>query len=400
MTLIKPHPNAPIKLHLKRDLVRIIKRGHPWVFADALRRIPNAPPGTHAILCDSKKERKIATGFYTPHSPLAFRVCTLTPTEILDDAWAIKRMERAIALRQMLFGQQTNGYRLFNGEGDALPGLICDIYNDTVVLQLDGPGPSGFWQVQGIAHWLAKTLALKTVYLKGQSRRGNDSQLLLGHKSIKPVHFLENGVQFSADITRGQKTGFFLDQRDNRQQIKTVATERRVLNLFGYTGGFSVYAGLGGAKHVTTVDLAKPALEVAEYHWQLNKLPATHHQTIKADAFEFLETAAQKKKMWELVIVDPPSFAPSKEAAKKATIAYQNLIAATATVTTPEGLLAASSCSSHIDMPTFLDICQSAISKARRRATLLGLNHQPSDHPTPLPFSEFRYLKFVLMRVE
>ncbi len=401
MPLIAQYQNNPIKLRLARDLTRSIKRGHPWVFADALRGQPDASPGAHAVLLNNKKGREIARGFYDPNSPLAFRVCTLHPSELLNDTWAIKRVERAISLRQLLFSdRQTTGFRLFNGEGDGLPGLICDVYGDTAVLQLDGPGPNGFWSAQGVADWIADGLHLQCVYLKGQTRRGDRSRVLVGNSPTESVAFLENGIRFTADITRGQKTGFFLDQRDNRQQIKTMATGRRVLNLFGYTGGFSIYAGLGNADHVTTVDVVAPALQVAQHHWQLNGLPLKNHTTVKANAVEFLEKVAQENKTWDLVIVDPPSFAPSKGAVKKAVTAYQNLIAAAASATTSDGLLAAASCSSHIDMPAFLDICETAISKARRRATLLRVNGQPPDHPTPLPFSEFRYLKFVLMRVE
>jgi 23S rRNA (cytosine1962-C5)-methyltransferase len=169
--------------------------------------------------------------------------------------------------------------------------------------------------------------------------------------------------------------------------------------LFGYTGGFSVYAGLGGASHVTTVDVAAPALLLAQEHWQHNGLPAAQQQTVKADAFKFLETAAKQKKQWELVIVDPPSFAPTKEAVPGARQAYQSLIAASATVTQAEGFLAVSSCSSHIDLAAFLNLCEEGIAKARRRATVLGIYGQPADHPSPLVFSEFRYLKFLLLRV-
>jgi 23S rRNA (cytosine1962-C5)-methyltransferase len=173
-----------------------------------------------------------------------------------------------------------------------------------------------------------------------------------------------------------------------------------VLNLFGYTGGFSVYAGLGKADHVTTVDMAGPALEVAGHHWHLNGLPAACHKGVEADAFEFLKRASQKKERWELVIVDPPSFASTKKAVPRALSAYRRLIAAGAAVTGPEGLLAAASCSSHVRLEAFLGACEEGISKARRRATLLGVYGQPADHPAPLVLPEFRYLKFVLMRVE
>lgn len=400
MLFIKPTHKSPINLRLSRDLVRTIKRGHPWVFADALRHTPPAPPGSLACLFDNKKNRPIALGFYDARSPLAFRVCTIDPTETLDDTWAKRQLLRALDLRRLLFDSQTTAYRLINGEGDGLPGLICDVYADTAVIQLDGVGPSGFWNASGIAAWLANKLSLESVYLKPQSRRGEKAQTLVGPLPSQPISFLENGIRFKANLIEGQKTGFFLDQRDNRHQIKRVVAGRRTLNVFGYTGGFSVYAGLGNATHVTTVDLAAPALDLAHQNWLLNALPEDNHTIVTADAFDFLAQADRQKKKWGLVIVDPPSFAPTKEAVNKAISAYQKLIAAAATVTTPNGLLAAASCSSHIDQPTFLAACQEGISQARRRATLLTLSNQPADHPTPLPFSEFRYLKFVLMRVE
>lgn len=400
MQLISPHQDPPIKLRLARDLVRIIKRGHPWVFAEALRNRPDALAGTHAVLLDNKKGREVARGMYDPHSPLAFRVCTVEPTEKLNDNWAQKRLERALSLRRRLFDDQTTGFRLFNGEGDGSPGLICDVYGELAVIQLDGAGPRNFWNFKGIAQWVAQVLELEGVYLKSQSRQRDHSQALVGDTPITLVPFLENGVHFTVDVIRGQKTGFFLDQRENRQHIKTMAAGQQVLNLFGYTGGFSIYAGLGGASHVTTVDTALPALEMANQHWQLNNLPVANHKTVRINAFEFLERAVQAKKLWNLVIVDPPSFASSSDAVKKAIAAYQKLIAAAATVTAQDGILAVASCSSHVDLPTFLSACQTGISKARRRATLLRVTGQSPDHPTPLPFSEFRYLKFVLMRVE
>jgi 23S rRNA (cytosine1962-C5)-methyltransferase len=352
------------------------------------------------VLLDNKKGREIAQGFYDPHSPLAFRVCTVDLTEQLDDTWAEKRMSRALTLRQLLFDDQTTGFRLFNGEGDGLPGLICDVYGDTAVVQFDGAGPGGFWDSQGVAHWIVRNLALNTVYLKSQSRDEGADRVLAGPPPAQEIIFLENGVRFSVNVVKGQKTGFFLDQRENRHLVKQVAAQRRVVNIFGYTGGFSVYAGLGGARQVMTVDVAGPALQAACHNWSLNNLPAGAHATLQADAFAFLDQAARQRLSWDLVIVDPPSFAHSSEMVKKALVAYQKLIAATATITTTDGLLAAASCSSHVDLAAFLSACEVGVSQARRRATLLTINGQPADHPSPLPFSEFRYLKFVLMRVE
>jgi len=399
VTLLHPHSGQPLQLRLARDLTRAVKRGHPWVYADALRQLPPASPGTQAVLLDNKKGREIGRGFYDPHSPLALRICTTEPGETLNDRWAQKRFERALALRRMLFDGRTTGFRLFNGEGDGLPGLIADVYDDTAVLQLDGAGPAGFWDAAGIAGWLAQALALRCVYERGERGR-SEGKSLVGNIPAAPVVFLENGVRFAVDIVRGQKTGFFLDQRDNRQKVRELAAGRRVLNLFGYTGGFSVYAGLGGASQVTTVDIAAPALVAAQANWELNELSSTGHETVAADAFEFLAGAAASQRFWDLVVVDPPSFASSKAAVPKAIAAYQKLIAAAAAVTQPDGLLAVASCSSHVGLEAFLSACEEGISLARRRATVLHLGGQPADHPTPLALPEFRYLKFVLMRVE
>ncbi len=402
MPLIQRYSGAPLKLRLARDLTRIIKRGNPWVFADALRHLPPASPGTPAILLDNKQGKPIARGYYHPRSSLSFRVCATEPDQQLTDGWARRQLERALALRQTFFDETTTGYRLFNGEGDGLPGLIADIYADTAVLQLDGDGPAGFWHAPGIADWLAERLSLRRVYLRPQSRAEADSngQLLIGPPPKKPISFLENNLHFTVDVVQGQKTGFFLDQRDNRQRIGRVSAGCRVLNLFGYTGGFSVYAGVGHADHVTTVDVAGPALTAADQHWQLNGLPAERHQSVRADAFDYLEKARNQKKQWELVVIDPPSFAPSNQAVPNALKAYRKLIAAGGAVTTVDGLLAISSCSSHIRPEALLSAVEEGVSLARRRATLLGVYDQPPDHPTPLVLPEFRYLQFILMRME
>jgi 23S rRNA (cytosine1962-C5)-methyltransferase len=400
MPLIQPAPGQLIELQLARDLTRTLKRGHPWVFAEALRYLPPAPPGAHARLLDKQGRREIALGFYDPQSPLAFRVCSLDQDQKLNNAWAERQFEAALALRQALFDKNTTGFRLFNGEGDRLPGLVCDVYGDTAVIQLDGQGASHFWDAGGVGHWVAKALSLKRVYERRRGRDGSEGRPLLGTVPTEPVSFLENGTHFTIDVIRGQKTGFFLDQRENRRQMQTLAAGRRVLNVFGYTGGFSVYAGLGGARHVTTVDLAGPALEVAERHWRDNNLPEADHTVIVADAFIFLDEAAQRGDLWDLVILDPPSFAPARKAVPKALAAYRRLIAAGATVTIPQGLLAAASCSSHIDLSAFLNACEGGIAKARRRATILSISGQPPDHPAPLVLPEFRYLKFILMRLE
>lgn len=390
---------APVKLRLNRDLARSIKRGHPWVYADALRDLPKSPPGVLAVLLDHRKGQPVAMGMYDPNSPLAFRVYDTDGTANLDDRWAESRLRSALELRRAMFDSETTGYRMLNGEGDSTPGLVIDRYGDTAVIKLDGPGPCGFWNAQGIAEWLQQAASISVVYER-RKERGREGRVLIGDEPGEPVCFLERGLQFTADVVRGQKTGFFLDQRDNRHLIRSLARDRSVLNLFSYTGGFSVAAGIGGAKSVTTVDLAQPAVAAAQHHWLLNSLSETRHEPITADAFEFLGQAGSRKRRWEITIVDPPSFAPNHESVPRATAAYQTLICGGARVTAHGGLLAAASCSSHIDQTMFLKICEEGISEARRRATVMAIQGQPPDHPSPLALPEFRYLKFVLLRLD
>lgn len=389
----------PIVLRLNRDLVRTVKRGHPWVYADALRDLPRAVAGSPAVLLDNRKGQPIAVGYYDPASPLAFRVCDTDGRAKLDQRWALHRLRDALKLRRSLFDSTTTGYRLLNGEGDAAPGLVIDVYGNSAVIKLDGAGPCGFWQAEGIADWLARDVNLNSVYER-RKERGRDGRSLVGAEPSNPVEFLENGLRFTADIVRGQKTGFFLDQRDNRQTIRQLAKGRSLLNMFAYTGGFSIAAGVGGASQVTTVDLAQPAIDAAQTHWQLNDLNVSAHAAIAVDAFEFLNDATSRRQRWDIVVVDPPSFAPNQESVAKAKAAYQAIIAAATRCTASGGLLAAASCSSHVDLTAFLAICEEAVSEARRRGTVLVIQGQPADHPSPLALPEFRYLKFVLIRLD
>ncbi|MGB0591405.1 MAG: class I SAM-dependent rRNA methyltransferase [Myxococcota bacterium] len=399
MPLIRNQSTSTVRLTLSRDLTRSLRRGHPWVFADALKHTPDGTAGAHAALSD-RRGKPIARGFYDPESPLAFRACTVTRKGYLDDEWAAAQLEHAVQLRDLLIDRRiTTGYRLFNGEGDGLPGLVVDVYGDTAVLKLDGPAPEGFWDAKGIAEWVSERLNLSRVYQRDRTRTGPQGRALVGAAPDAPVQFLEHGLRFAADVVQGQKTGFFLDQRENRQLIRSMAAGRQTLNVFGYTGGFSVYAGAGGATRVTTVDIAKPAIAASEANMALNGLSACH-EAVAEDAFAFLEGAAEAKRSWDLVILDPPSFAPNRQSADRAGSAYERLVTAGARVTAPGGLLAAASCSSHVGLEAFTRHVENGVGGARRRATVLGIHQQPSDHPTPLPFQDFRYLKLLLLRLD
>jgi 23S rRNA (cytosine1962-C5)-methyltransferase len=388
------------RVQLTRDLRRDIKRGHPWVFADAVRLPSGLEPGE--IVSVVRDDRVVASGYVDPSGPLAVRICTTHPRERVDLAWAAARLDRALALRGSLFGQtaHTDGYRLVNGEGDGLPGLVVDRYGDTLVIKPDGPIAEAFWDLDAVADALTARTGLLKIYARSRSRGGAEGLTLRGEVGPE-TPFVEHGVRFVVDVREGQKTGFFLDQREHRVRLGGLAKDRRVLNVFGYTGGFSVHAGLGGARHVTTVDIAAPAITAASRNWRENSLPEDRHEGVSADAFAYLERAGVNGgARWDLVVLDPPAFAPSRKALPQALAAYRRLVALGAAVVSPGGLLFIASCSAHVPREALLEAAEEGVSEARRRATVLALGGQPPDHPFPLACPELAYLKTALLALD
>lgn len=395
MEMVAEH--RPIKVRLNKDLTRSIKRGHAWLFSHAVET-PSAPAGTVAWVHDRSGDT-VATGIYDPEHPIPLRICATKPPFELDDAWLARRLERALKLRASMFGPETTGQRLVAGEGDGLPGLIIDRYSDIAVMKLDGGAPSAFYQPQGIADWLVQNTDIQSVVLRSRER-GTEGESLVGEISQPVVEFLENGMRFTADVIHGQKTGFFLDQRENRDLVRRVSSGKTVLNLFSFNGGFSVAAGKGHAASVTSVDLAAPAIAAADEHWEMNQLEMPH-QGIAGDCFDFLgQVSSGRKKNWDIVICDPPSFAPSEKARDRALAAYAKLAQMCAKVTAKQGLLALASCSSHIDRDAFSMANLEGIGRARRQATLIADKGLPTDHVTPLAMPELRYLKFQLLQLD
>ncbi len=391
------HQRKPIELFLNRNLEKSIKAGHPWIYSDSITR-PSSPSAGQANL-KNKKGEIVARGIYDPESPLAFRVCVAGDAP-MDHRWVSENLQKAITERRHILSEETDACRLVFGEGDNLPGLVCDLYNDILVFQLDGQGPARFWNVKSIAHWFSEKLPIKTAYLKYRSDSKKRGEVVLGEKALKKVVIHENGLRFKVDVINGQKTGFFLDQRENRWKVRSYSKGKTVLNLFGYTGGFSVYAGMGQARHVTTVDISRPAVIESQQNWLLNDLKEESHLSMASDAFDFLRQAQLEKKKWDLVVADPPSFASSQKNVEKAKRRYVDLLADSAKVLKKNGVLAASSCSSHIDHRLFYEICREAISRASRKGRVLGYYHQPADHPYPLACQELCYLKFLLVQLD
>jgi 23S rRNA (cytosine1962-C5)-methyltransferase len=387
------------KLKLTRDLTKHIKRGNPWVFSDAVERI-KAPEGSYAILTSYKNEI-IAHGFYSPSINLAFRVLNLGDKKFNDEE-VVNRLSRALKNKRHLLTLENKCFRILNGEGDELPGVVADYYKGVVVLKLDGAAAEAFWKKEQLAAYFMEQsqVPVSCVYFKRKNKEEEKGLTLAGEcEKLHDWEFLENNVKFRTNIIDAAKTGFFLDQRENRNFIRSVAKDKTLLNLFGYTGGFSVYAGLGEASHVTTVDIAASAIKASELNWEINLLSSEKHEAICQDAFDYVAEAQEQKKTWDIVITDPPSFAPNQKAVDTARDAYTKIFADSIRLVKHGGFFAASSCSGHISFEVFLEIVQEALSKARRRGKVLLIKGQPEDHPFPMALPEMRYLKFVYLQV-
>jgi 23S rRNA (cytosine1962-C5)-methyltransferase len=380
---------ARLKVKLSRNLRRSILRGHPWVYKEAII----APGGVEtAQLCqvvDNKGE--LAWAIFDPHGPLSLRVLSLEkspPNQVFLEG----RFKRALDLRKNVRSEMTDAFRLFNGEGDSLPGLVCDVYGSIAVLQFDGQGPGEFWDKSLVARWLLAHSGCTSVIEKSRRNAERTTEAVAGVEADAEVIIRENGVRFKVNLEKGQKTGFFLDQRDNRQYIRSVSSGKSVLNLFSYSGGFSVYAGLGGAKKVASLDVSKGAIALAEENWRLNGLDAGNHTGLCVDVFEYLSGDPE---MWDHIIVDPPSMSHSENQRDVAKAKYVDLFAAAAKRVQEGGELSVSSCSSHVSFDDFFEIIEESLSLARRRGKILRVSGQGPDHPFPHACHELRYLKFV-----
>jgi len=384
---------------LAKPLAQAIRAGHPWIYDRALPRLPAVAPGDVVVIADDSGP--LACAFADPGSPIRARVLDLDPDAALDEAWVAARIRAAADARR---GDPTlaesTGLRLVHGENDFCPGLVVDLYAEVAVAVLDGAGAAAFWRPRLDTVWRAIEDAGYPVAgawlraIRGGSG-GAHGEAVRGEVP-EHVEISENGAHFAVDVRRGQKTGFFLDQRQNRLLVRHHAAGAEVLNLFCYTGGFSVHAALGGARRVTSVDLAAPAVAAAEDNFRRSGVASAGHQFVAADAFEYLERAAAERRRWDLVVVDPPSFAPSERTRPRALAAYERLAGQALAVTAPAGLLAFASCSSHIGEGDLLSLLASAAAAARRPLRVRHVLGAASDHPILPAFPEGRYLKFVM----
>ena len=407
-------------LRLRRDLRRSLRGGHPWVYREALHPPARLPTGSVVDLLDEGGQF-VARGLFDAASPIAFRAYTLDEREAIDAALFFRRLQRALALRQDLFSatpQPTDAYRWCHGEGDQLPGLVIDRYGDVAVLVLDGGSDSADPQATPLVQpfvpdivsalvELGKSFGLRAIYQRHQRRSGGSGELLWGTlpdppQGCKPgeVIVCEHGVRFVVDLVHGQKGGLFLDQRENRLHLRRYVAGRTLWNGFSYTGGFSLHAALAGATRVISVDRASPAIVAARRNFVLNGLDPSGHGFLAADVFQELQAALQRGERFDVVLVDPPSFAPNERSVPAALSAYRELHRLALSAVAPQGFLIAASCSSHVPEATFITTLVSAAEATGRALRIVETHGQPADHPSPPAFSEGRYLKFIVMAVD
>jgi len=392
---------------LRKKLGRAIRGGHPWIYRDALAAAPRIAEGS-VVLVAGADGRPLARGFWDATSPIAVRILG-ADGELEVEQEIDRRVAEALARRLGAIDRgQTDAFRWIHGEADALPGVHVDVYGSALSIRYDGGGARAFYRelparLREAARKAGLTVdAILERRPRGRSGDETDGERtlpLLGAPPEGEIEIRENGLRFGADLRRGQKGGLFLDQRENRALVRTLARDRRVLNLFGYTGGFSIYAAAGGARATTTDDVAAPALAAARRNFGRNRLPIDAARFAAEDAFAFLTRAAAAGERFELVISDPPSFAPSRRALETGLRAYQRLHRLCAAVTAPGGILCAASCSSHIRRDAFLATVRDGAREAGRRAQVREVRGAALDHPVVPQFPEGDYLKFAVINL-
>lgn len=381
---------------------RALRAGHPWLFADAIHTQSHVgQPGDLAVIFD-RKGRFLAIGLFDPHSPIRVRILQHDRSAPIDSDWFAHQLQQAAQRRLSLTGGDTTGYRLVHGENDGLPGLVLDRYGETLVMKLYTPA----WIPHLVTllpllqtRWPHRHLVLRlsrwVARLESSLYGLYDGQLLQGDPPIQVVQFQENGLRFEADVVRGQKTGFFLDQRENRARVESLAAGQDVLNVFAYSGGFSLYAARGGARSVISLDSSGPALAAAASHFDLNQhhpaIAATEHHLLTGDAFAQMANLARTGRRFGLVIIDPPAFAKQQSEIQGALSAYQRLMQLGLSVLKSGGQLVMASCSSRVSAEEFFATLHSAAQQAGRPLHEQQRTGHPLDHP--IGFPEGAYLK-------
>lgn len=391
-----------IKLKIKKDIP--IKAGHPWIFSNAIEKQLDLEPGA-LVSVVSHTEEALGIGTFNSNTSIRVRIITNDAEAEIDAKFFTAKFLELDERKRKFLLQNTDGYRVAHADADSLPGLIVDRYADVFVFQIH---TAGMEQFRNIIIEALKT-AFKPVAIVERSdvevrkREGlKDSPVCVHYGNIDgPVEFSESGHKFLADVLKGQKTGFFLDQRDARIKVLSLAGEKCVLNLFGYTGAFSVYAAMAGAKKVITVDASGAALELAKKNFILNDIAIDKEQFqfIEADVFNFLNNKKIYDYNFDFIICDPPAYAKTSKDLSNALLAYTNLNKRCFALLKEKGILVTSSCSAAVGPEDFKNVLRLACGQAARDARILDFIGQPFDHTQKLSFPEGRYLNTAFLEV-
>jgi 23S rRNA (cytosine1962-C5)-methyltransferase len=410
-----PRPSGRnLAVRITKDAGRHVRSGHPWIFADAVTSVrcgdggaERARAGDLAVVFDDDR-RFMAVGLWDPASPIRIKVLHHGRPETVDGAFWTKRLADAVARRGPLVSStETTACRLVHGENDGLPGVVVDHYGDTAVLKLYTA--AWFPHLAALLDALVDVVGPATVVLRlarsvqgGETLGLADGAVLRGPTPDGPVPFREHGLRFTADVLRGQKTGWFLDQRDNRALVGQRCRGARVLDVFCCTGGFSVHAAAGGATEVHSVDLSRHAVAATAHHLVLNRdrpaVAACRARSTVGDAFAVMEDLARAGERHDVVVVDPPSFASKQSDVAGALRAYQRLTTLAVALVRPGGLLFQASCSSRVGAERFLEAVQRGAAGAGVDLRVEATTGQGVDHPVGFP--EGAYLCAVLATVD
>ena len=382
----------------------LVKKGHPWIFDKSIiKQNGEGRSGDLAILFDGRKNKFLAVGFYDPHSPIRIKILQANQSANINAEWFKSKIQQAYNKRLPLLKTATNSYRLIYGENDNLPSFIADVYNDVLVVKLYAQ----FWfpYLKDMLDELLAISSINTLVLRlsrNVQKEGNehglhDGQVLHGTLENEVIVFEEHDVAFSANVIKGHKTGYFLDHRANRLKVGKMAKGKKVLDVFSYAGGFSVHALVGGAKSVTSLDISAPALELAKENAQLNEFSGTH-KTIVGDAFDEMEKLAVKNTKYDIVVIDPPSFAKSQDEIEGALNSYKKLALLGVSLVNTGGTLVLASCSSRVTADVFFELMENTIGSTKTAYKILEKTLHDIDHP--IGFKEGAYLKCIYFQIK
>lgn len=388
----------PKKIYLNSQKeVALIKLHHPWLFTDAIQPVSDISDGEICDIYLSNRKTFFARGYYNSKSKIVVRYLTRDPNEMIDKSFFENRFRELKLMREQFINvKETNAYRLVFAESDGLPGLILDRYDETYIVQIHTLGMEKLKDL--LVEAIKKVFQPKTIYERSDAQvrfqdglNDNPSQLLFGEEPANEIMVNENGISFLADVVHGQKTGLFLDQRENRKTIQKYSSGRNVLNCFSYSGSFSVYAALAGASRVASVDISKNAIAAADRNFALNKIAEKHEGTV-ADVFDYLDASEAGK--FDMIILDPPAFVKNHKSLKKGMSGYLHINEAALKILPHNGILVTSSCSSLVTDEMFQKMLSIASHRTHCTLKVLEIRHQPPDHPFNLDFPEGKYLKF------